>query len=136
MGIVRGNESSLPIDRLIEEFQKAKEFAETAHQRVLHFREMIVKALQEQGVPDHKGSLWIDAGDVKAKYEKRIYTSLDLTAIEEWAKENNLWEQVSETQEVVVEEKVAVLAFERPDLAGEINRCYKEKESWALKVVG
>jgi len=123
------------IDRLIEEYRSAKEFAESAQKRVTQYRNFLVEVLQASGTADHKGNLWIDRDNTSAKYERRVSTRLDAEQLSEWAQQSGHWDDIIEVQEVIVEDKVLALAFENPDLAPEINACYKETETWALKIV-
>lgn len=135
MAIIRREDpASLDIERLAEEYENAKAFEDSAKKRTLALRELLVSALQQDGEDDEKGNLWLSAGKFRIKYERRVSTSLDSAKLEEWAKENDLWEQLSETVEVIVEDKVAVLSFERPDLAPVLADFFVERSSWALKV--
>lgn len=123
------------IARLAEEYHKAKEFEDAARARSAVLKGMLVDALKEGGVPDHRGSLWMSAGKYDLKHERRVSTSLDADSLKEWAVDKGIWHNISETVEVLVEDKVVTLAYERPDIAPEINSFYQEKETWAFKLV-
>ena len=125
----------LDLERLAEEYEKAKQFEDAARARSQELKNQLIAALKEQGAPDHRGSLWLNVGKYDLKHERRISNILDADALKEWAIDNNIWNSVSETVEVVVEDKVLVLAYERPDLAPTINGFYTEKEVWAFKLV-
>lgn len=137
MANIRRSEPSIPVDleRLAEEYEKAKAFEDAARARSQELKNQLIEALKAQGAPDHRGSLWLNAGRYDLKHERRVSTSLDAEALKEWAMDKNLWGSVSETVEVVVEDKVITLAYERPDLSPTINGFYTEKEVWAFKLV-
>lgn len=123
------------LERLAREYQKAKEFEDAAHAHSQELKNQLIILLKEQGTPDHRGSLWLNAGKYDIKHERRISTSLDADGLREWAVDHDLWSEVSEMVEVLVEDKVVALAYERPDLAPQINDFYTEKETWAFKLV-
>lgn len=137
MPSIHRSEAALPVDieRLAEEYNKAKSFEDVARARSQDLKEKLVTALKEQGVPDHRGSLWLNAGRYDLKHERRVSNTLDADALKEWALDNDLWFSISEQIEVVVEDKVVTLAYERPDLAPTINGFYNEREVWAFKLV-
>jgi hypothetical protein len=124
----------ISIERLADEYQKAKEFEDKAKAHTASLREALVAALQESGDPDDRGNLWIDGGRFRIKYERRLSTSLEVDKVEVWAKEQGLWDTITETVTVVDDGKLARLAFERPDLAPLLSEFYRQRESWALKV--
>lgn len=122
------------LSRLADEYYEAKKFAEAAAKRADELKKQLSAAVDSAGVPDHKGNLWLNAGSYELKRERRVSSSLDEHGIEAWAKENALWQDISQTVERVVEDKVLTLAFERPDLAPSISPFFVEKEVWAFKI--
>lgn len=131
--IKRGQDPNF-FDRLADEYYEAKKFAEAATARADALKKQLSAAVEEAGVPDHKGNLWFDTGSYELKRERRVSSSLDEHGIEAWAKENALWQDISQSVERVVEDKVLTLAFERPDLAPSITPFFVEKEVWAFKI--
>lgn len=123
------------LERLAEEYEKAKKFEDAARARSQELKDQLIAALKAEGQPDHRGSLWLNAGKYDLKHERRVSSNLDADALREWAIDNSFWSDISETIEVVVEDKVITLAYERPDLAPTINGFYNEKEVWAFKLV-
>lgn len=128
------NNESL-IERLADEYAKAKAFAESAQERADSLKRSLTEQVQENGIADEKGSLWLPAGKYELKRERRVSTTLNQKRAEEWAKENGFWESVSETVEVISEDKITTLLWERKDLSDQIRDLYTEKEIWAFKLV-
>jgi len=126
---------SIDLERLAEEYDKAKAFEDAARARSQELKEQLVKALKAEGAPDHRGSLWLNAGKYDLKHERRVSNILDADGLKEWAIDKGIWGSISEVMEVLVEDKVVTLAYERPDLAPNINEFYTEKEVWAFKLV-
>lgn len=137
MASIHRTPTELPVslERLAEEYEKAKDFEDTARRRSQELKEKLVTALKADGNPDHKGSLWLNAGNYDLKHERRVSVQLDADALKEWAIDKGIWDKISEVMEVLVEDKVVTLAYERPDLAPNINEFYTEKEVWAFKLV-
>lgn len=121
------------IERLASEYKKDKEFIEKMEKRLSGVRKELLEAVQEHGVPDDKGHIWFTAGDIVLKKERRVTRSFDISAAEEWAKENGYWDDVKETIEVLSEDKILGLAWQNQDLSEKIQEFYVEKESWAFK---
>lgn len=124
----------LPVERLAEEYQKAKDFEEKAKAHTASLREALVAALQDSGDPDDRGNLWLDGGRFRIKYEKRVSTSLDMDKVEVWAQQNDMWDAITSQVVVIDEDKMARIAFERPEFAPILSEFYRQRESWALKV--
>lgn len=124
------------VERLAEEYQRAKDFEEKAKAHTASLRESLVAALQESGDADDRGNIWLDGGRFRVKYERRVSTTLEVDKVEVWARENDLWDAVTETVVMVDDNKLARLAFERPELAPVLSEFYRQRESWALKVTG
>ena len=124
----------LSIERLAEEYKKAREFEDKAKAHVASLRDSLVAALQENGDPDEKGNLWLDGGRFRIKYEQRVSTTLEVDKVEVWAKESDMWDEITQTITVIDEDKLAGLAFSHPDLAPILSEFYRQRVSWALKV--
>ena len=85
------------------------------------------------GVADNNGHLWLEVGDIKLKRERRVMKSFDSASAEAWAKATNKWDDVKEVVEVLSEDKLLGLAWNDEDIAKQIQTFYIEKESWAFK---
>lgn len=135
--VIRMGEEPDPeyITRLTEEYEKAREFAESAARRADELKTQLTKFVEEYGVEDDKGSLWLPAGKVDIKRERRVSRSLNTAAAEVWAKDNNVWDVVSETVVQISEDKLLSLAWESEKYSADISDLYKEKIIWAFKVV-
>lgn len=136
--IIRTGEPSvegLPLDRLIEEFIKSKEFEASCAERTNTFKQQLVSILKDTGEEDDKGSLWIRTDQHSIKYERRSSFSLNTEEIEKWATETGNLDKVTETVVSISEEKFLAFAFENPDLLPDMGKFYNERTSWAFKAV-
>lgn len=128
-----------PVDlaRLAQEYKDAKVFAEKAQERADALKKMLSEAVEAQGSPDEKGSLWLDAGSYELKRERRVSKNLDAAAALEWAQTKPLpvWESVVENVPTVNEDRLLALAWERPDMADAIGDLYKERVTWAFRLI-
>lgn len=85
------------VERLIEEYVKAKELAEKAARRQEAIKLELKAIVAKAGERDHKGNQWLTLGKYTAKNELRTRNVLDVKAAEEWAKSHGYWDQVSTT---------------------------------------
>lgn len=122
------------IERLANEYKKDKDFIEKMEKRLSAVRKELLDAVQDYGLPDDKGHMWLNAGEVVLKKERRVSRSFDVASAEQWAKDNGYWDDVKEVIEVLSEDKILGLAWENPDVSDQIQSFYVEKESWAFKV--
>lgn len=134
--VSRPNEPSLDttyLKRVVEDYKKAKEAQEQFEKRTSALKKELSEAVEKYGIPDDKGNRWLELDDIKLKRERRIQRSLDSAGAEQWAKENGLWDEVKEVIEVLSEDRLLGLAWDRQDLEGTIQSFYIEKEIWAFK---
>lgn len=121
--------------RLTEEYERAREFAESAMRRADELKSQLSKFVEQYGQEDEKGNLWLPAGVSELKRERRVSRKLNAVSAEIWAKNNNLWDVVSEVVEQVSEDKLLNLAWETTKYADDIADLYQEKITWAFKVI-
>lgn len=120
-------------ERLAQEFKKLKEAIDALTKRQTDMKSELIEAVKERGFADDKGHMHYTAGSTNMKYERRVSRSLDLQAVEQWAKENNHWEDIKEVIEVVDEDKLMGLAWNNDDIAETLETFYTIKEVWAFK---
>ena len=97
--------------RLVQEYKAAKEMADTSKKRADGLKSKLIELVDERGYEGENGHLWFEVGGHKLKRERRVSTIFDSEACTEWAKEQGLWEKVSEVVEVLVEDKVLGLSL-------------------------
>jgi len=119
--------------RLTEDYKKSKEAQEQFEKRTNNIKKELSDAVVQMGTPDDKGNIWLDLGDIKLKRERRISRSLDTESAIQWAQKSGLWDEVKEIIEVLSEDKLLGLAWERKELEETIQAFYIEKETWAFK---
>ena len=111
--VKRHNETEMNseyVHRLAEEYKKSKEALANMEKRTNDIKKELSDIVIENGVTDENGHQWVQVGDFKLKRERRISRSLDLDAVMQWAKENDHWNDIKETIEVVDEDKLMGLA--------------------------
>lgn len=122
------------VKRLAEEFKKSKEVQEEIEKRTNSLKKELTSFVEEYGIPDDKGHVWLQVGDIKLKRERRVTRSFDSNSAREWAEETGHWDEVKEVVEVLSEDKLLGLAWSNKDLEEIIQSFYIEKESWAFKL--
>lgn len=136
--VVRSSSPEQPVDlaRLAQEYKDAKAFAEKAQERADALKKMLSEAVEAQGSPDEKGSLWLDAGSYELKRERRVSKNLDQKSALDWLEGlPSLNESCVEYVPQVNEDRLLAVAWEMPDLADIIGGFYKEKVTWAFRLV-
>lgn len=124
------------IERLAEEFMKAKAFSDSATRRTDELKAELSAFVDNHGYADHKGSKWIETkSGVQLKRERRVSVNLNHESAKGWAEQNDLWDQISVAVRMLDEDALATVAWEHPELQSEIQELYSEKESWAFKIV-
>lgn len=124
------------LSRLVDEYLKAKAFSDSAVKRTEDLKKELSNIVDIDGYTDHVGHKWIEVeSGVQLKRERRVSVSLDHQAAQEWAEANDLWDDISIPVRMLDEDALATVAVEMPNLQGEIQALYKEKETWAFKVV-
>lgn len=121
--------------RLAQEFEQAKRFADSAQKRVDDIKKELNDAVLTHGYEDDKGHLWLSVGDIQLKRERRVSTSFNEEMAEGWARSSGKWDEVKEVREFVSEEKMLGLAWSDPALKDLMSDFYRQRETWAFKVV-
>jgi hypothetical protein len=121
--------------RLAKEFQAAKDASDVFKKRAEKMRAELVQAVTDLGYEDDKHHRWMESDDLQIKYERRVSKRLDLEAVEAWAKENGVWDDIKEVVEVVNEDRLMALAWDNPEIQKVVQSLYVETENYALKVI-
>ena len=121
------------IARLATEFKDQKKFLATLEARVEKMKKELSGYVEEFGTPDDSGHLWLTVAGVELKRERRVSKSFDTNSAENWAKENDLWDEVKEVVERLSEDKLVALAWKNKEIAPTVQSFYVEKETWAFK---
>lgn len=137
MRVVKREEEQKPdtsyLERLAEEYKKSKEALAVVEKRTNDMKKELSVAVEQFGIADDKGHLWLQVGDLNLKREKRVSRSFDSHSAEQWARDNGYWDDVKEVIEVLSEDKILGLAWTKKELEEIIMNFYIEKESWAFK---
>lgn len=127
------------LERLAAEYIKRKKMAEDLDKQVKEIRDMLAKAVDEQGIPDEKGHLHLDAGKYALLRQKRQGAKfLDKAEAEAWARKEGFWDQVKVVQEVLDEDALLGYVYERrkavPGIEDHLESLYIEPApTWALQ---
>lgn len=120
-------------ERLAQEFKKSKEAIDMLTKRQNEMKAELVQAIQDNGYEDDKGHLWYKAGSTELKYERRVTRSFNTEAAEQWARENDLWDDLKKVIEVLDEDKLLGYAWNHKEVEPTVQGFYVEKETWAFK---
>ena len=123
------------LQRLIDEYDKSKAFADKAAARVEELKKVLKSYVADFGTADDKGHKWLAGETHQLKNERRVSRAFDTKAGEKWAKTTGHWESVKRTVEVLDEDALMALVWDNPELEEEVSKLYTEKETWAFKVV-
>lgn len=123
------------LDRLVTEYQNLKELIDKYSLRLTSLKKELSDQVDMFGHEDEKGSKWLPIGNFQLKRERRASLNFDSQTAEVWAKNKDIWDKVSETIEIVSEDKILSMAWSNPDLKKEIDDMYSTKESWAFKII-
>jgi hypothetical protein len=127
------NFDEVHMERLAEEFKKSKETIEILEKRHNEMKKQLSEAVTVFGYTDDKGHQWLKVGSYELKRERRISRSLDVTAVEQWARSNGYWDAIKKVVEVVDEDNLVKFAWENKDQEETVTSFYVEKETWAFK---
>ena len=126
------------LERLAEEYVKEKKMLDSLTKRVGEIKGLLSKAVDEEGIPDNSGHLWLDAGRFSLQRQKRQGDKyLDRAKAEEWAKQVGFWDEVKVVREELDEDALLGYVFERrksqPSLEEELEMLYVEPDpTWAF----
>jgi hypothetical protein len=127
------NFDEVHMERLAEEFKKSKETIDILEKRLGEMKKQLTEAVSIFGYTDDKGHQWLKVGSYELKRERRISRSLDVTAVEQWARSNGYWDAIKKVVEVVDEDNLVKFAWENKDQEETVTSFYVEKETWAFK---
>ena len=127
------NFDEVHMERLAEEFKKSKETIDILEKRLGEMKKQLTEAVTVFGYTDDKGHQWLKVGSYELKRERRISRSLDVTAVEQWARSNGYWDAIKKVVEVVDEDNLVKFAWENKDQEETVTSFYVEKETWAFK---
>lgn len=122
-------------ERLAHQYLNTKHLHENISKKLDEIKKTLTEDLIAEGVPDDKGNLWCPAGDMQLKRERRISEVFDVQAAEKWAKETGNWDAVKTVVEVLDEDKLLALGWNNEDIRSCLPSFYKQKETWAFKVI-
>jgi len=123
------------LGRIVTEYVNMKNLIEKYQSRLDEIKKELSNQVDSFGDVDDKGHKWLPAGDHQLKRERRVSINLDNRIAEQWAKDKNMWEDVSEEIRVLSEDKLLGKVWANPELKTELDELYVKKESWAFKVM-
>lgn len=123
------------IERLLKEYQEAKDFADRAIARSDDYKKELTAMVKSFGTADEKGHKWLPGENNQVKYERRVSRRMNLAEAEKWARGLGIWDKIKEVIEVTNEDNVLRYGWENPEHNDTISGFFEEKESWAFKVV-
>jgi len=116
-----------------KEYSDLKSLIDKYQVRLDQLKKELTDQADTFGDEDDKGHKWLRAGDFQIKRERRVSVNLDSREAEAWAKDNNIWDDVSEVVRVLDEDKLLGKVWENPELKPALDNLYVKKETWAFK---
>lgn len=102
------------VERLAEEYIKRKQLLDSLTKEVNGIKDLLVKAVDENGTPDEKGHIWLSAGKYTLQRQKRQGKKfLDRDAAEQWAKKEGFWDTVKVVREELDEDALLGYVYVR-----------------------
>jgi hypothetical protein len=140
---LRKVESDTPVLRgsgvlpIVEQYKQTKKMKDMWEKKEKELRSRLMSILEDEGVPDDKGHLWLELpeavdGTSKLQRMKRVSQVLDQSLAEKEIGKLGLWEECVRTIEVVDEDAILALAFEKRIPESLMTRLYEENVTWAL----
>ena len=123
---------------LVDEYVSHDGHRRMLDKMVSDIKSALKEAIETHGTPDDRGHKWLQIGKWQLQLQKRQgEPTLDKEAVEEWAKAKGFWEEVSDTIEVVNEDKLMAYMYENKDdeeLENQLQSLYtKPKPSYAFQ---
>ena len=122
------------LGRIVTEYVNLKKLIDQYQSRLDDIKKELSNQVDWFGDVDDKGHKWLPAGNQQLKRERRVSINLDNNIAEQWARDKNMWEEVSEEIRVISEDKLLGKVWSNPELKTELDELYVKKESWAFKV--
>ena len=125
------------LERLTTEYINTKGMADKVNARLDELKQTLSYRVVKEGQEDEKGNLWLPVGTRQLKREKRVSTSFNEGAAEEWAKEQGIFNDVKKViiKEVLDVDRLLAYAWEHKEVRNTIEGFNTDKVTWAFKVV-
>jgi hypothetical protein len=123
------------LGRIVTEYVNLKGLVDKYQSRLDDIKKELSNQVDWFGDVDDKGHKWLPAGEHQLKRERRVSINLDNRIAEQWAKDKDMWDEISEEIRVVSEDKLLGKVWDNPELKLELDDLYVKKETWAFKVV-
>lgn len=127
----------MELERITEEYLRELGHLKTLEKITSEYKKLLIKAIDEQGVPDDKGHKWLAAGKFMLQRQKRQGDKLiNKERAEGWAKAKGMWESVKVVREELDEDALLAYMYEHRDdeeLEDEFNELYDTPPvTWAF----
>lgn len=129
------DDESLP--EYVTQYLEAQELAKIATERANKMKETLRAYVEEDGIEDEKGHLWVEVPGVgQLKHERRVSVSLDEDAIAAELKRSSDYKKVFKEVTIIQfdEEAFYGVAFDRKWSAEKMEDLKSENVTWAFRV--
>jgi hypothetical protein len=127
----------IDLEKLTSEYMRSKQVADSMAARAKELKNILSKAVEEQGEEDDRGHFWLNAGRFLLQRQKRQSApSFNKAAAEKWAKEHGLWNDLKKTvvTEEVNEDDLVAFVFNNPEYENDLRSLYSVPEpTWAFQ---
>lgn len=120
--------------KVAAQYKESKEFAERIQKKTDELKQELIRNLKLYGSPDDRGHMWLSAGDLQLKHERRVQSGFDLQAAIAWIKEIDAWDDVKEVIETTNEDRILQFAWNNGHKE-HVAKFYTERETWAFKLI-
>ncbi len=101
------------VERLTKEYLSHLDHQKKLEKMTGELKELLKKAIEKEGEPDESGHRWLPAGSYLLKLQKsQGQPKLSREAAEGWARTKGIWDKVSETIEVLDEDKLMAYMYD------------------------
>lgn len=123
--------------RAAQDYHATKIMADRIDKQLAEQRTNLSTVFDALGEEDHKGNVWVDLGDGrKLKREKRTSRRLSDDVAEAQLEELGLLDKCIKTVEVIDEDAIWALVYNKELDADTVDGFFKTSESWAIKLEG
>lgn len=109
----------MDIERLAQEYLAHIEHAERLKKTIEEFKGVLIDTIIQDGEEDENGHQWLPAGSYLLQRQRReSRPTLDIAKAEQWAKDKGIWNEVSQTIEVLDQDALYGYIFDHKDTPG------------------
>jgi hypothetical protein len=112
----------MDVEKLVDTYVKGAELVKKASDRQAKLKELLTKAIDQDGEVDDKGHRWLSAGKYVLQRQKRQGARyLDVDKAEEWARSKGIWDEVKVVRESLDPDALAGWVYDNREYSEEYD---------------